>query len=156
MKQHLGFTIVEVAIVITVIAILSTVSAVSYSAMQVRARDTERQADVDSMKAALETYYEQKGEYPALISSELGAVPTFYTDTLRLSNAVLVAPSAASGTTFSWIWANSVTSSTQYGLMTYHSDGTQCIDTAPCTRYTMSWLKEADNSTQTVLSKFGN
>lgn len=52
-----GFTIVELAVVITVMAILATVVAVSYSGFQERARDTQRTSDVDTIADALKVYY---------------------------------------------------------------------------------------------------
>lgn len=160
MKHNSGFTIVEIIVVVTVIAILAGIGVVSYSGMQVRARDTERQADAESMRAALETYYEQKGDYPALITSpsnaELALVPDFYTNTLRIPPSALVAPAAPAGTTFSWGWGATASSTNQYVLASFHSDGSQCTDTLPCTRYIITWWKETDNSQQQILSKFGN
>jgi prepilin-type N-terminal cleavage/methylation domain-containing protein len=63
-KAH-GFTIVELLIVIVVIAILATISIVTYVGIQNRARDTQRKQDVASIARALEMYYVQYGEYPA-------------------------------------------------------------------------------------------
>ena len=57
-KAH-GFTIVELLIVIVVIAILATISIVTYVGIQNRARDTQRKQDVASIARALEMYYVQ-------------------------------------------------------------------------------------------------
>ena len=156
MTYRPGFTIVEIIVVITVIGILSGIGVVSYSGMQVRARDTERAADAESMRTAFETYYEQKGDYPALTPTELGLITDFYTNTLRIPASALVAPAAPAGATFSWGWGTTAGSTSQYVLATFHADGTQCMDTTPCTRYVITWWKEADNSQQQILSKFGN
>ena len=160
MKYLRGFTVVELVVVITAIAILAGIGMVSYSGMQVRARDNERKADAESMQAAVETYYEQKGEYPAFIttpaSAELGLVPDFYTNTLRIPPSALVIPGAASGTTFSWGWGQTANNSNQYMLQSLHADGTPCIDTAPCTRYIIKWWRESDSTQQEIRSKFGN
>lgn len=55
-KNAYGFTIVELLIVIVVIGILATVSIVSYSGIQARARDTRRAQDIANIKHALITY----------------------------------------------------------------------------------------------------
>lgn len=160
MKTMRGFTIVEIIVVITAVAILAAISTATYSNLQVQSRDSEREADVLSMKAGLETYYERNGEYPARITSpsnaELANAPSFYLDTLRVSPAALVSPSAASGTTSSWVWGTSAANSSQYTIISYRADGSQCTTIVPCTRYVITWRKEADNALQTVTSKFGN
>lgn len=156
MKHRPGFTIVEIVVVIAVIAILATVATVSYTGLQVRARDNERIADVETMQSALEGFYEQHGRYPGLVADELLDQPGFYDETLRLPSASLVSPSAAAGTTFSWQWNATPTVST-YSLTSYENTGsTLCTGSNPCTRYVIRWLKEADGSVQTATSKFGN
>lgn len=80
---------------------------VSYSAMQVRARDTERQADAESIAAAFETYYEQTGSYPSLREvtnanndSSAASLPQFgkpwLLKELRLSENALISPTGIS------------------------------------------------------------
>lgn len=59
-----GFTLVELAIVITVIGILAAVTVVSYTGSQARSRDAGRQADIKIITEALELYYFDKGYYP--------------------------------------------------------------------------------------------
>jgi|GEM_PF-5839017 len=153
MYRRSGFTIVEIVVVIAVISILATIATVSYVGLQVRSRDDERLADVETMKVALENFYEQRGRYPALTASELANVPTFYDATLRIPPAGLKAPS---GSAFSWVWNTTPTTST-YSLATYENvGGTLCTSTQPCTRYVIRWYSEADSAVRTVTSKFGN
>jgi len=52
-----GFTLLELLVVIGIIAILVSFSAVSYNAAQVRTRDTRRKVDLNAMRDALEQYY---------------------------------------------------------------------------------------------------
>ena len=66
-----GFTIVELLIVIVVIAILAAISIVAYNGIQQRARDSERQSDINVMQKQLELFYVDKGYYP-LTESMLG------------------------------------------------------------------------------------
>ena len=52
-----GFTIIELLIVIVVIGILAGLVLNSFGNIQERARDTERQNDINSIHTALELYY---------------------------------------------------------------------------------------------------
>ena len=60
----LGFTIIELIVVVTVVGILAAITVVSYSAAQGRARDTTRRADIANITKALEQYYDDNGSYP--------------------------------------------------------------------------------------------
>jgi len=63
-KKNVGFTIVELLIVIVVIAILAAISIVAYNGIQQRARDTQRSSDISGIVKGLELYYIDKGTYP--------------------------------------------------------------------------------------------
>ena len=65
-----GFTIVELLIVIVVIAVLAAVTAVAYTNMQGRARDSQRLTDMKTIMKALEVYKTHNGSYP----DEVGTV----------------------------------------------------------------------------------
>lgn len=68
-----GFTIVELLIVIVVIGILATLVIVTFTGIQKKARDSQRQTDVQSMQSQLEAYYTNTGTYPALSMMNDGA-----------------------------------------------------------------------------------
>lgn len=59
-----GFTIVELLIVVVVIAILASISLVSFTHIQGRARDSTRAQDIKVITQALEKYYLANGFYP--------------------------------------------------------------------------------------------
>ena len=63
-KLTRGFTIVEVAIVIAVIAILTTMTLVVYNNVQKQSRDSKRQNDIEVFAASLEKFYDTNGLYP--------------------------------------------------------------------------------------------
>ncbi|MGB2786839.1 MAG: prepilin-type N-terminal cleavage/methylation domain-containing protein [Candidatus Saccharimonadaceae bacterium] len=63
MKKNSGFTIIEMLIIVIVIALLATIGVVSYSAAQMRARDTERKNDLASLRDSLQIYYSKYGNY---------------------------------------------------------------------------------------------
>jgi len=59
-----GFSLLEILIVISIIAVLATIGTYSYRSSQARARDTQRKADLVKIASALERYYADKGYYP--------------------------------------------------------------------------------------------
>ncbi len=61
-----GFTIVELLIVIVVIAILATLVIVTFTGIQEKARDSQRQTDINALDSHIEAYYAQTGTYPTL------------------------------------------------------------------------------------------
>lgn len=60
-----GFTLVELLIAITIIAILSSLALVSYNTIQQNARDARRKTDVNAMVQAVELYRQLNNTYPA-------------------------------------------------------------------------------------------
>ena len=60
-----AFTLVELIVVITILAILGTISFFALGGFVVSARDSNRISDVNSMKSVLENYSLQTGFYPA-------------------------------------------------------------------------------------------
>lgn len=59
-----GFTIVELLVVIVVIAILATISIVSYNGIQQRARAAALSSALSQSTKAVALYYAEKGTYP--------------------------------------------------------------------------------------------
>lgn len=69
MKKN-GFTLLEMLIVISIIAILVGMGTVSYSTAQKKARDAKRKADLHAMQNALEQCYAVgDSEYPTISKS---------------------------------------------------------------------------------------
>jgi type II secretion system protein G len=68
-KKPVGFTIVELLIVIVVIGILAAIVVVAYTGIQGRARDTQRVVDLKTITKALEVYKINNGVYPTPVST---------------------------------------------------------------------------------------
>lgn len=62
--KPLGFTIVELLVVIVVIAILAAISIVAYNGVQNRAKDAELTDEVQKLQTAVEEYNTINGTYP--------------------------------------------------------------------------------------------
>lgn len=65
-KSKKGFTLVELLVVITILAILMTIGIAVYSGVQKNARDLRRKSDLRSIKIALELFYQANGKYPVV------------------------------------------------------------------------------------------
>lgn len=65
-RKQSGFTIVELLIVIVVIGILAALVVTTFSGIQKKARDSERQTDIKAVHGQVEAYYAQNGKYPTL------------------------------------------------------------------------------------------
>ena len=63
-KTKKGFTLVELLIVISIIAVLTLLGATNWIAQQQKARDARRKADLEQIRSALEMYRTDKATYP--------------------------------------------------------------------------------------------
>lgn len=75
-----GFTLVELLVVVSIIALLSTVTISSLNSARARARDAQRELDIKTIQTALESYYISNGVYPQtsnVYSYEAGWQNTF-------------------------------------------------------------------------------
>lgn len=79
-KSEKGFTLVELMIVITVIAILATIGVVSFTRVQAQTRDTKRKADLRALSTALQAHFTEKNAYPTVNGAPgglTGLTPTY-------------------------------------------------------------------------------
>jgi len=63
-KKPKGFTLIEMLIVITIIALLASLILVGMGGARAKARDARRIADLRSVQNALELYYSNNSVYP--------------------------------------------------------------------------------------------
>lgn len=64
LKNKKGFSLVELLVVITIIAILSVVAYTAVGGQTVKARDSKRKQDLNTIQQALEIYFAEMGTYP--------------------------------------------------------------------------------------------
>lgn len=67
MKLNKGFTLVELMIVISIIAVLAATGLAIYTKVSQNARDARRQTDLRSIQSALEQYNSDQFFYPATL-----------------------------------------------------------------------------------------
>lgn len=67
--QKKGFTLIELMITISIVAIISAIGLVSYSQTQKIARDARRKEDLRSLAIAIELYYQKIKTYPPVLAS---------------------------------------------------------------------------------------
>lgn len=63
-KKQNGFSLVELLLVILVILLLATVSAIAVNSQKAKARDAKRISDIRAIQTALEFYKSDEGQYP--------------------------------------------------------------------------------------------
>ena len=148
-KAKKAFTVIELAVVIAVIAILATITAVGYTRLQKDTRDTERESDIAIVQSALETYYEKNGGYPGSSGAEFNE--SFYRNTLGIPSSALKSPTAPEGTTFSFmigVLSSSYITPSTYGYYPHAyragegNEYTGCGSNCP--RYQLIWVSETD------------
>jgi len=158
-----GFTIVELAVVITIMGILLVLGVVNLDAAQASARDSERKTDIETIAMHLETFYTfgtdastTTGSYPS--TSIIGQEKTF----LRDINPKSLATPGASSSSLIAATNNLQTAAdiapqptiSQYVYQPIQSDGTLCtLDEQECRKFNLYYRLEADNTVYIVTSK---
>ena len=64
MKKNQGFTLLEVLVSATIIAVLTVIGVTSYSSVNKRSRDVKRKSDLEQIRSALEMYRSDNTTYP--------------------------------------------------------------------------------------------
>ena len=130
-RKQQGFTIVELLIVIVVIGILAALVITTFTGIQQKARNTERQTDVKAIHGQVEAYFAQNGKYPTL--ANLNDSAWRGTNMKGLDAEALKDPK----NTVQTLVAAPVADSYSYAVTA--SDGTACDNTAKdCAQYTLT------------------
>ncbi len=80
-KTNFGFTLLELLVSISIIAVLISLATVSYSSAQKKNRDAKRRADLKAIQNAYEQYYANCGYvYPASAPAVGSALSCTYND----------------------------------------------------------------------------
>lgn len=63
-RNSTGFTLIEILVVISIIGLLVTSAAFSYSKSLQKGRDSKRKNDLQTLRRAIESYFQTNGSYP--------------------------------------------------------------------------------------------
>lgn len=176
--QRRGFTVVEIVITITIMAILLVLSTVSFQATMANSRDNEREDDIETLALQIESYYNSgndvdstQGQYPSvdptnsLTDSDTSTNTNELTLLRNLDPVNIVAPESDSSILSSLIAATNNTQTTagvtpqptkdQYVYQPIAADGSLCdnIATKTCTKFNLYYRTEVDNTVKMITSR---
>src|SRR3990167_5591214 len=134
-KKQQGFTIVELLIVIVVIGILAALVITTFTGIQQKARNTERQTDIKALHGQVEAFFAQNGKYPTLVNMNDG---TWRTANMKgLDAEALKDPRGTAQTLVAAPAADA------YAYAVLASDDTACDNTTKdCAKYTLTTTYE--------------
>lgn len=78
LKKQSGFTLLEILVTISIIALILSLGIVSYTQVFITSRDSTRKSDIQIISNALEQYKSNTGNYPSTlenISQYLNPIP---------------------------------------------------------------------------------
>ncbi len=75
-RSREGFTLIEILVVTTVIAVITALIVVTFSETRMKSRDAARKADFQQMKTVIELYINDNGGFPPLSLGCAGGVCT--------------------------------------------------------------------------------
>lgn len=178
MTRRGGFTIVELIITITIMAILMTLAVVSLRSTQANGRDAERTTDIEEIARSLETLYSSNrsdlavsGRYAGsdAIKNQLNTQKT-YNFLPDINQNALRAPGVALTANVSLIAATNTTQTTA-GVLPQPTKDTYvyqplarnattgawslCVNhlTTECRKFNIYYRLESDNTVQMITSK---
>ena len=69
-----SFTLIEILVVVTIMSLLASIAAVSYSQFVKQGRDARRKTDIEQIRAAIEMYRNFNSVYPSSVSFGTGTI----------------------------------------------------------------------------------
>lgn len=87
-SQILGFTLVELLVVMAILSVLVAVTLTAFRSSQAKGRDAQRKSDLKQMASSLELFYSDYGKYPSDAGGVIDGCP--------------YSPSGGSGTACGW------------------------------------------------------
>jgi prepilin-type N-terminal cleavage/methylation domain-containing protein len=125
MKKNSGFTLIELMVVIAIIAILTAIIMVNFSAAKSKSRDGKRISDIAQIQLALAGYFNQCNSYPTphngtIDSTLLTQANAHCPSGIHLNTFIsqIPTPSAETGQTAYAYFVNSTTPPSDYILET--------------------------------------
>lgn len=157
MKYKNGFTLIEVAVTVAIIGVLATLTIVTFTNQQTKARDSVRSSKATIIADSLEKYYSEHQEYPsvrAMLNTYGDNTGDAVASRLSLNEkSILVMPQATSGVSNSLVGSLDSSDSIAYvAKSTVGNDNCQTSAQGGCDEFTLSYKKESDGSIVTIES----
>lgn len=125
-KKNLGFTLVELLVVISIIGILAALTTFSFTGAQRQARDSERKSDLSQYRTTLESFANKNdGLYP------------LYSTTINAAVDLCPTLNASLGLTGECAEDPKFDSDPSHSQYKYQSDGTGTTGAASATKYVL-------------------
>ncbi|HSW66911.1 MAG TPA: type II secretion system protein [Bacillota bacterium] len=144
-SRQSGFTIIELLVVIVIACILTALVVLTYSGVQAKNRNSDRQQAIDTVKGQLESYYASTNTYPTFTqlndatwrAQNLKHLPSGILKDPRWNKANKNCTTAEKPTTSTKPAANC------YGYQVTATDGSACDNQkVPCAHYTLTAMLE--------------
>jgi prepilin-type N-terminal cleavage/methylation domain-containing protein len=161
MKQRAGFTIVEIVITLTIMAILVSLAAVNLRSSVLQANDQERITDIQNIMTYQDSYYERNNNtyFPTTSASSSAQIETWYTNIDRdnLRTPGVVAPNyslvVATNNTQTTAGVRPIPLKTTYVYQPLDSAGALCTAVPNCRKFNIFYLSDVDSTVQKMSSK---
>ena len=163
MKRAAGFTIVELVVTLTIMAVLITLSTVQLRGILAEGRDEERRTDVMNIITFQDNAYIRNGGkyFPENATGAAALVEAYYgnIDRNNLRAPGVVAPNyslvEATNTTQTAAGVTPQPTATTYVYQSLTSTGTECKSptTTMCRKFNIYYLQESDGTVQMLTSK---
>lgn len=123
LRKFKGFTMIEILVVTTIIALLSGIATISYTQLSKQSRDARRKTDLEQVRAALEMYRSNNNSYPI---GDWGSLSVLSQSPVYLQSL----PTDPKDTTYDYYYSGS---SSDYTLGAYlEQDSSSCSVTISC------------------------
>jgi prepilin-type N-terminal cleavage/methylation domain-containing protein len=136
-----GFTIIELLIVIVVVMIVAAISIDANGNYQERARDSEREADMQVIANNLERYYRTQPSANGTTYPPANTTPANLALIIDNPDAIIAPGQTESSLVMVNTVGNKSPSLTQYMYQPMKADGSICTST-PCARYKLYYKYE--------------
>lgn len=120
-KNQKGFTLVELLIAITILAILAVIGVTTYSGLQTNARNARRRADVDQIAKSIEVHYNQSTNQFCT-----GAAGTYCAPAANWYSGGTIPVDPGNGASYTGLPANGVTTFTACATLETTPASTYC------------------------------